>query len=378
MQSGSTPTVDDKYKDIVAPKAQDLSYQIQQLVEQGVITPEDAQAALSGRSELDNVSTDPKLREAQLAALSGLQDVSNGGLTDSDRASLSQISTDEATKSKGQRDAILQNAQSRGMGGSGLELMAQLQNEQDSASRKSARDTSVAGMAQQRALQALMDQGQLGGQIQAQDFNQQTQKANANDAISKFNAQNQQAANMANTQARNVAQASNLENKQSIANQNAALSTQQNKQKADVAQQVFNNSVAKAGGSQGATNFNAQAQGQNSQGAANANNQLIGAGLAAAATVASGGTAAPAAAALLAAQQKAGKADGGLIEGPPSNYDNVMTPTMSGEFVVRKEDVPDFLKKAHTNDDGEFDAAAFLDTITGHKYGYSKKGKKNV
>jgi hypothetical protein len=282
MQSGSTPAAADKFSGIELPTAEDLSFQIQKLVEQGVLSPEEAKAALSGRSEMDNVSTDPKLQAAQMEALNHLQDITNGGgLSSTDRAKLNQIAIDESTKARGQRDAILQNAQARGMGGSGLELMSQLQNEQNAASNKSARDLSVAGDAEQRALDALIKEGELSGNMQNQQFNQQATKANANDAISKFNAQNLNTVNLANTQAKNAAQAVNLENKQNIANQNAAIQTAQNKQKADVNQQIFNDKIARAGGAQSVANQNAAAQGQNSQGAANAFNQTIGTGISA-------------------------------------------------------------------------------------------------
>lgn len=284
MQSGTTPRPEDKLSNISLPRSEDLSYQIQQLVEQGVITPEDAKTALAGRSELDDVTTDPRLKEAQMGALSQLQDIgSSGGMTLADKSNLNQISVDEATKAKGQRDAIIQNAQARGLGGSGLDLMAQLQNEQSAASNKSSRDLSVAGTAQQRALDALMQEGTLAGNIQNQQFSQGATKANANDAISKFNTQNQNATNLANTQAHNAAQVTNLANKTNVANTNAALQTQQNKQKSDVAQQVFNNQIAKAGGQQATANLTSQVQGQNSQNQANAQNQTIGTGLTAAA-----------------------------------------------------------------------------------------------
>ncbi len=280
MQSGSTPQVQDKFQGIATPNADDLSYQIQQLVEQGVISPEDAKTALAGRSELDNVTTDPRLKSAQMDALSQLQDIgSSGGMTLNDKANLNQIAVDEATKAKGNRDAIIQSANAKGMGGSGLDLMAQLQNEQSAASNKSTRDLNVAGMAQQRALEALMQGGTLAGNMQNQEFNQGATKANANDAISKFNAQNQNTMNLNNAQAHSAAQAANLANKQNIANSNANIQTQQNAQKSNIAQQMFNNKIARAGGQQSANNMNAQIQGQNSQNQANATNQTIGTGL---------------------------------------------------------------------------------------------------
>lgn len=281
MQSGTTPAAQDKFADVgQGPNSDDLSYQIQQLVDQGVITPEDAQAALAGPSAMNNVTTDPKLAAAQKAALSSLQEISdNGGMTTADKSNLNQIAVDEATKDKGQRDAIIQGAASRGVGGSGLDLAAQLQNEQATASDKSNRDLAVAGTAQQRALDALMNEGNLASTVQSNEFNQGAQKASANDAISKFNAQNLNQMTLANKQATDNAASLNLQNKQNIANTNASLQTAQNKQKADVAQQIYNNKLAKAGGSQSVSNQNASAAGANSNAAANASNQTIGTGI---------------------------------------------------------------------------------------------------
>lgn len=355
MESGSTPQTQDYFSDLVAPDVNQMQLQLQQLVEQGVITPEQAQAELSGRSEMDNISTDPKLKSAQMDALLGLQDISDsGGLTDADQANLSKIRTDEDTAARGKREAIIQNAQSRGLGGSGLELMSQMQNQQDSATRNSQRDMDVAGQAQNRALQALIQGGQLGGQIQQQDFNQQAQTAQANDAISKFNAQNKQQVNMANVAANNAAAATNLQNKQNIANQNVATNNTQQQYNKQLLQQQFDNEMKKRSGQAGIAQTNASNAGKDSQGQANANNQMIGA------VIGAGSAAAK------------GMANGGLVDGAPTDFDSQPRVLQPGEFVVQKDDVPEMLKKAHTDDDGEFDAAGFLDSITGHKYGYKK------
>lgn len=276
MQSGETPLAQDKLSGAELPGADDLSYQLEQMVQQGVLTPEDAQAAMVSQSDMNNISLDPNLRKAQMDALGGLQDISQDGLTAQDEANLNKIRTQENTAARGSREAILQNADSRGLGGSGLELMSQMKNQQDSATRASQRDMDIAGQAQDRALQALIQGGQLGGQIQNQDFNQQSQVAGANDAIAKFNAQNQQQTNVMNTGAHNAAQASNLGMKQNVANSNVATKNQQNAQKAQVAQQMFNNDMVKRGGQQSIAQNNANAQGQNSQNEANANNQTTG------------------------------------------------------------------------------------------------------
>ncbi len=279
MQAGSTPTVQDQFGDIGIPSVGDQQLQLEQLVQQGVITPEQAQTAMVGQSDMNNVSTDPKLRSAQMDALGGLQDISKSGLTDQDEANLNKIRTQEETASRGARDAILQNAQSRGLGGSGLELLSQMKNQQDSATRDSQRDMDISGQAQDRALQALIAGGTTAGNIQAQDFGQKAQVANANDAIAKFNAQNKQQTNVLNTQANNAAQVANLGAKQTVANTNVNNRNAEQQYNKQLIQQQFDDKIKKAGGTAGTNQFNAGAQGQNSQNQANANNQTIGTGL---------------------------------------------------------------------------------------------------
>lgn len=277
MSSGSTPEVQDYFKDLNTPEISDMELRLQQLVEQGVMSPEEAQTVLLEKSDLNNISLDPNLKKSQMDALQGLQEITEGGgLTGMDRANLQRIKSEEDAAARGKREAIIQNAQARGMGGSGLELMSQMQNQQDSATRNSQRDMDVAGMAQERALQALMQQGQLSGQIQNQDFNQQAQVAGANDAISRFNAQNQQGQINQNVTARNNAQTANLANKQNIANANVNTQNQQQINNKELIQRQFDNEIKKRSGQAGIATQNAQAQGANSTSQANANNQMLG------------------------------------------------------------------------------------------------------
>lgn len=230
------------------PKIKDMQVQLEGLVSQGLLTPEEAQLQLQEASLAAGIETDPALLQAQQDALSSLQEIGQNGMTDMDRAKLAQIQRDEASQSRGAREAIIANAQARGMGGSGLELMSQLKNQQDSATRQSIRDTDVAGMAQERALAALQAAGQLGGQMQQTSFNQQLQKANAQDAINQFNTQNMNQFNMANTQARNDAQATNLMNKQRIADANVQTRNNNQQYNKGLIQQDFDNRYRKAGG----------------------------------------------------------------------------------------------------------------------------------
>lgn len=359
MESGSTPEARDPYANIQPPTIAEQELHLQQLVQQGVITPEEAQTVLLQQSDLNNISLDPNLKKNQMDALAGLQDIADsGGMTAMDRANLAKIQSQEDTAARGKREAILQNAASRGLAGSGLELMNNMINQQESATRQSQRDLDVAGTAQQRALEALMQQGQLAGTIQNQDFNQQAKIADANDAIAKFNAQNQQGQINKNVEARNNAQASNLALKQAVSNANAATNNQQQQYNKELLQKQFNNQITKAGGQAGVDARNQQAAGSNSQAQADAWNKTIGTGISAGASI-------------------FGKKDGGIVGGDPADFDSQPRMLQPGEMVIRKEDVPEMLVKAHTDHKGKFDAAAFLDSVTGHKYGY-KKGKKNA
>ncbi len=230
--------------------------------------------------------------------------------------------------------------------------MSQMQNQQDSATRASARDTDVAAQAQDRALQALIAGGNLGSSIANQSFNQQATVGNANDAISRFNAQNRQEVGNLNTANRNNAQVANLGERQRIADANAATANQQQQYNKQLGQQNFENQFQKASGV--ASGYQNQAGNYNAQ--AGQNLSLLGAGLQAGATYGA-----------------LKKKDGGLVEGEPTPGDSVPTMLQPGEFVIKKDKVADYLKKAHTDDKGDFDVSAFLDDLTGGKYGYGKE-----
>lgn len=309
----------DQFGNIALPDIEAMKLKLDDLVSQGQITPEQAQTYLQGQSAMNGISLDPRLQQAQQDALASLQDIGkNKGMTDMDRAQLAQIQSGEDTAARGQREAILQAAQSRGLGGSGIELMSQMQNQQDAATRKSARDTDVAGMAQQRALAALQAAGQMGGGMQQADFARQAQTAQANDAINQFNTANKQQVNLANTAANNTAQAANLANAQHIADVNTDTANKQQQYNSSLAQQQFENQAKLAQGK--ASALQAQAAGETAAGTGV--QKLFGSGIGAAASV------------------------------------------MSDERV--KKDIK------------HFDASEFLDSLTPSKYRYKDPGKNGA
>ncbi len=140
-------------------------------------------------SEFGNISEDPRLRDAQMRSLSSLEEIgSSGGLLAVDKALLAKTQRDAASQDRGRREAILQGQAARGMGGTGNALLAQLDSSQAATERSNQAGLDIAGMAQDRSLNAILQAGTLSGNIRGQEFDQNARKAQAQDAINNFNA----------------------------------------------------------------------------------------------------------------------------------------------------------------------------------------------
>jgi hypothetical protein len=241
---------------------------------QQVVTliPEAEQAVAMGPTAMESVATDPALRKAQMDALLKLQQTGETGMSATDQARLAQIQMDQQAALRGEQGAIQQNLAARGMGGGMSELVAKQIAAQGAANRMGQQGLDIKAQAEQRALQALMQSGQLGGQMQQQDFAQQAQVAAAKDAIARFNAANLQQVGSSNVQARNLAQQQNAQIAQQMAQQSVAEKNKAQMYNLGLAQQNYQNQLAKATGqSQGLQNLAGQMGQQQA-----AQNQLIG------------------------------------------------------------------------------------------------------
>jgi len=289
-----------------------------------------AQAQLSqmdavqmGDTAFDGVSVDPRLKDSQMAALNQLAGIAEGGgMNAADKANLASIQSQTGQADRGRREAILQNMQQRGFGGSGNELLAQLSSSQAATDRSAQEGLNIAGMAQQRALDAMLQGGNLAGGIRGQDFGEQARVAQARDAVSQFNAGVQNNANQFNAGAANnmsqfntgatnqanqfnssgqfdaskVNVGNKLQNNQFNAgaknqvgmfNQagrqdaaNSGVTARNNTQahNSQAGQQNFNNKIAKAGGVSGANNALGNIFTRQSDGAQQMFGQVVGGG----------------------------------------------------------------------------------------------------
>lgn len=236
------------------------------------MNPEMDTAVNLGPSAMQGISTDPALRQAQLNALSRLEQVGLGEESFEDKARMANIISDVNTNLQGQQGAIMQNLAQRGMSGGGSELVARQIASQGAANRQADMALDAKAQAERRALDAIIQSGQLGGQMQAQDFQQQAQKAQAADAIARFNAQNQQGVQSANVGARNAAQMYNVGQKQDVAQMNVGTRNQAQQRNLDLAQQQYENELRK----RGLVNQAQQGMADTYRGEAAANRQVIG------------------------------------------------------------------------------------------------------
>lgn len=236
------------YKDIPIPTVSEQMIQLERIKSAGNLTPEQETAVNLAESELQKVQADPTDRQAQLNALASLQKLGETGMTDMDRAALNQVMNSVNNQEKANREALLQNYRARGMAGSGTELAATLAGNQAATQSAADQGFNVAAQAQQRALQAIQAGGQLGGQMENQAFSEDVAKAQAQDAINKFNAQNQQEVLGRNVQRANYANERNLTNQQQINEANTNLANQQEVYNKGLQQTRFGNELQIAQG----------------------------------------------------------------------------------------------------------------------------------
>lgn len=285
------------FQQYVAMKIPDPEQQrlaLQRFRVEGKLTPQLEQAIKQAPSEFENIAIDQNQKASQNRALSSLEQVGNeGGLRLQDKAALQEAMLKGQVQDRGARQAIASQMAQRGQGGSGFDLQAQLEGQQAAGDRASQAGLSVAASAQDRALQALMGAGNLATQYRGQNFQEQSAKAQAQDAINRFNAQNLQGVQHANIGAQNRAQEMNLAQQQQTSNQNVGLSNQEQQYNKELAQRQFENQMQLANAKAGIYNQQGQTAQRQGQSQANMFGQLGQAGVGMVAANKSNKTAAP-------------------------------------------------------------------------------------
>lgn len=231
-------------KGIGIPPEEALKLSLERYRSAGVLTPEMEKDILQGSSEFGNISTDPRLQDAEMAALDELRRTGEaGGLRASDKARLNEVMGEVSQAERGSREAILMDAAQRGASTGGGVLAAQLANQQGAAQRANSGGLQIAGQAQDAALQAILQSGQLGGQIQGRQFEQQAQKARAQDMINQMNTEAMRGVQQRNVGGRNEAQKYNLGQQQGIMDKNVDIGNMEQQYNKNLSQQTFENQM---------------------------------------------------------------------------------------------------------------------------------------
>lgn len=156
--------------------------------------------APTGRSELDDVSEDPRYRNAENDALDQLMALAReGGLSDADKAKLEASKLSALDYERGVRGRDEELMKRRGLANSGALLSSEITAQQGGIDRAYKGDVATAASAADRALAALTAGGSFAERLGSRDLNQKSRAATANDAISRFNASRADAMDMYNS-----------------------------------------------------------------------------------------------------------------------------------------------------------------------------------
>ena len=188
-----------------------------------------------GPSRFEEYEVAPELAGAQREALEALAEVGEAGLTPAERAERRAMIREIGAQQQAQQQAILQQAQARGMGGSGAELIAQLQASQAGAERMQRAGEAQQQAAERRALEAIGARAGLAGQVRGQEFQEFGAKASAADRIAEFNRRQRAEAQLRNLQRRQAAEEARI----------AAQNLQERYNK-ELLQQRYQNELARA------------------------------------------------------------------------------------------------------------------------------------
>ena len=230
------------------------------------------EAEALGPSRFEEISMDPRLQAAQMAALEDITGVTEAGGLDAQ----TRLALEEGLgRVAGAEQARLQQLKEDPTLGQGQKLALQAQAVQGAG--QGGRDVALqaAAQAQQARMAALGQQANLASGMQQQQLGLAGQKASADDLIKQFNAQNRQSV-----------RERNLNAMQNIANMGTATRNQVEIANKALIPQQFQMEIAKAGGVTGAQSSLAQQMQQQAAAAQQAQQAQTGAILGAAGTVA--------------------------------------------------------------------------------------------
>ena len=273
---GEIDTAQNAYKNLNPPAFSTVNYANPNAVPD--VVAQQSEASSQGPSNYGNISVNPQYTQAQadqMAALSNL--AKNGGANAQTTANLNQIQQGANANANAQRGAIMQNAQMRGQGGGGQSLLAQLNATQNAQNQANSQGLQVAANNQQTALAAGQGAAGIGANLQNQAWGEQSQAAQAQNAIDQFNAANRTQAGEFNASQGNAIALQNAAKQQQVENARvAALNAGIQQNQIGSTQQNYQNQLSQAGGIANANISGAKMYSDQAAAAAKANQNIWG------------------------------------------------------------------------------------------------------
>lgn len=198
-------------------------------------------------SQFGGISTDPRFAQAQYQSLGGLDElIAGGGQTAADKLAYQQATNDAASQASREQGNITRDMAERGLGGSGQEMAMRLASSQGAANRGADAAQTQAATAQQRALDAMIQRGELAGNMQGADFDRQAKIAEATDRIRQWNRDNSMQVQQNNATMLNQAKTGNRDARQANTNLNAGIDNTGKQVGVNAVQDTYNNKMDKA------------------------------------------------------------------------------------------------------------------------------------
>jgi hypothetical protein len=169
----------------------------------------------------EDITTDPKFRQAQMDTMETLKTVSKEGMTAEDKLNLENISQRADRDSSSSRKATMQAMAERGMGGAGMELAQNLQAEQGLAQRRGMEGLQLASDKRKAALNAMMQRGNMATGMRNQEFGEKQANQGARMAREEFNKRMAMDVQRANVDAQNRALYRDMDLRQQAENADA-------------------------------------------------------------------------------------------------------------------------------------------------------------
>src|SRR4029077_747849 len=236
---------------VQTPTAAQLTLpELQQYAVSQNMTPAQTQAFIQQYNALANENVDQQGTAAQQAALAQLGQVANAGAagTPVEQAQIAQALQQSNQNLQGQRGAIDQAAQARGVAPGLLQAALAQQNAGQDAQNAKQAALQAQSQAYQTALNAMTGQAGVGQALQGQQNTQANTVAAAQNAMQQFNAANQQQAASQNAGFQQAANQYNTGMANQVGQQNTGLANQRTLYNAQIPETVFNNQMQKATG----------------------------------------------------------------------------------------------------------------------------------